>query len=57
MIALYVLPGIVMMRYYNEGLEMKIRLLWLTNDMDALHVKIDKLNNHIVRFCFTGDID
>jgi hypothetical protein len=57
MIALYVLPGIVMMRYYNEGLEMKIRLLWLTNDMDALHVKIDKLNNHIVRFYFTGDID
>jgi hypothetical protein len=27
------------------------------DDMDSLHVEIDNLNNSLVGFCFTKDID
>jgi hypothetical protein len=35
---------------------MKIRWSWLTDDVVILHVKIDKLNNILVGFCFIRSI-
>jgi hypothetical protein len=31
--------------------------LWLCDDVDGLHVKIDNLNNLLVGFCFIRSID
>jgi hypothetical protein len=31
--------------------------LWICDDVDRLHVKIDKLNEPLVRFCFIRSID
>jgi hypothetical protein len=31
--------------------------LWLCDDVDGLHVKIDYINNLLVEFCFIESID
>jgi hypothetical protein len=33
-------------------MDMKILCLWLGDDVDKLHVKIDNLNTPPVKFCF-----
>jgi hypothetical protein len=37
--------------------EMRIRRLILVDDVARLHVKIDKLNESLVGFCFIRSID
>jgi hypothetical protein len=41
---------------WYERLEL-IRRLWLCDDVAILHIKIDKLNNLLVGFCFIRSID
>jgi hypothetical protein len=41
-----------------DGRQMiKIERLWLCDDVDGLHVKIDNLNESLVGFCFIRSID
>jgi hypothetical protein len=40
-----------------DGWMIIIVRLWLCDDVDGLHVKIDNLNDLLVRFCFIRSID
>jgi hypothetical protein len=40
-----------------DGWRFKIERLWLYDDVDRLHIKIDNLNNPLVEFCFIRSID
>jgi hypothetical protein len=40
-----------------DGWRFTIGWLWLYDDVDRLHVKIDNLNDHLVGFCFIRSID
>jgi hypothetical protein len=40
-----------------DGRMITIRRLRICDDMDRLHVKIDNINDSLVRFCFIRSID
>jgi hypothetical protein len=40
-----------------DGWRFRIERLWLYDDVDMLHVKIDNLNDSLVGLCFIRSID
>jgi hypothetical protein len=49
--------GLSMWYIQMDGQIMRIERLWIAYDVASLHVKIDKLNDYIVEFCFIRSID